>query len=137
MSKLISLTYKSDALDNISEQVLIDILSSARDYNTRVGITGMLLYGQGKFFQCLEGPADLVKALFNDKISRDDRHRNVVILTEREIDEREFPNWSMGFQWTNGCGDEEFAMLNAGPQAHEIMRRIKKHMIENRVDMAL
>lgn len=137
MSQLISLAYKSDAQVDIREETLIDILKVARKYNPSVGITGMLLYGEGKFFQTLEGDAEAVHALFNDKICKDERHHNVVILAEKEIAEREFPTWAMGFQWTNGLQEEEFAILNAGNNAHEVIGRIKEHMLQNNVDMPL
>ncbi|MEO0797259.1 MAG: BLUF domain-containing protein [Verrucomicrobiota bacterium] len=137
MSKLISLAYKSEAQNEIREETLIDILRVAREYNPSVGITGMLLYGEGKFFQTLEGDADAVHSLFNDKICKDERHHGVVVLAEKEIEEREFPTWAMGFQWTNGLQEEEFAMLNAGSNAHQIIGRIKEHMAENNVDMPL
>lgn len=137
MSHLISFAYKSDAQDGVSEQTLIDILTVSRKNNTNAGITGMLLFARGKYFQVLEGEADVVHALFNDKIRKDPRHTNVELLAEKEIDEREFPTWAMGFYWEDSVTQDEFAMLNAGNQSFEIMRRIKEHMADNKVEMPL
>ena len=32
-------------------------------------------------------------------VSRDRRHENLKILLEKEIDERQFPGWSLGFKY--------------------------------------
>jgi hypothetical protein len=71
------------------------IIATARRYNPRYGITGLLVYGSGIFFQWLEGPKDNVISLMK-LISEDSRHLNLVVLSEEdEIRERLFPNWDM------------------------------------------
>jgi hypothetical protein len=57
----------------------------------------MLLYKGGNFLQVLEGPEEGVLRLYQ-KISRDPRHGDVMLLTKEPIQERQFPDWSMGFQ---------------------------------------
>ena len=44
----------------------------------------------------LEGDADTIERTFAT-ISRDARHSGVIILESRAIDERGFPQWSMGY----------------------------------------
>ena len=92
---MIQLIYLSD-LAGRDESVLADILASAVRHNTASGITGMLLYAGGNFLQVLEGEADAVHKTFA-RISRDPRHKNLNLLIEEEIDERQFDRWSMGF----------------------------------------
>ena len=71
------------------------IIATAKHNNPRFGITGLLVFGSGFFFQWLEGPEDNVTSLFKT-ISVDPRHSNVVLLTkEDEFRERLFPNWDM------------------------------------------
>ena len=71
------------------------IIATAKHYNPRFGITGLLVYGSGIFFQWLEGPRDNVSSLMKI-ISKDPRHLNVVVLSEEdEIRDRLFPDWDM------------------------------------------
>jgi hypothetical protein len=56
----------------------------------------MLLYDDGSFLQVLEGPRQAVETLF-EKIKADRRHEQIVLLSSREIEEREFSDWQMGF----------------------------------------
>jgi len=55
----------------------------------------MLLHADGNFIQYIEGDRDTVSGLF-DMISGDSRHRNILLLSKGEIDDRLFPGWSMG-----------------------------------------
>jgi hypothetical protein len=72
------------------------LLAAARERNAAVAVTGMLLHDNGTFMQVLEGAPDVVETVFN-RINRDPRHRHVVLLDRRNLDERDFPDWSMGF----------------------------------------
>ena len=72
------------------------ILVHSRRNNRRAGIGGVLHFGNGYFFQYLEGPADPVDNLYA-RICRDDRHHDVQRITRRPIRSRRFENWSMKF----------------------------------------
>lgn len=72
------------------------ILVHSRRNNRAATIGGVLHFGDGCFFQYLEGPADRVDCLFA-KICRDQRHHDVQRLTRRPIGSRRFENWSMKF----------------------------------------
>ena len=94
---MIHLVYVSTALNEMDDDELLSLLAQARDRNRRQGITGMLLYSNGNFFQVLEGEEKDVGEVY-DSILKDKRnHWNIVIVKER-ISERSFPNWSMGFR---------------------------------------
>ncbi|HYP06006.1 MAG TPA: BLUF domain-containing protein [Bryobacteraceae bacterium] len=97
---MLSLTYVSSATREFTESELVNLLSRSRENNERHGLTGMLLYKDGSFIQVLEGPDEAVRQLF-DIISADDRHRGVIRLLERQIEQREFPEWRMAFQNLN------------------------------------
>lgn len=72
------------------------ILVHSRRNNQQRRIGGVLHYGNGCFFQYLEGPADTVDGLYA-RICRDARHHDVQRLTRRPIRSRRFRNWSMKF----------------------------------------
>lgn len=93
---LITLIYGSAAVDTFTEPELVALLEKSRANNQPLGITGMLVYRDGNFLQVLEGEAEQVDALFK-KISRDPRHRGILIFMRRPLQQREFSDWSMGF----------------------------------------
>jgi|UniRef100_UPI0035CB7556 hypothetical protein len=70
------------------------MLAKAQRNNGRDGITGMLYFDGQRFMQAMEGPAAAVEATLA-RITADSRHRALVILSRREIAEREFGAWSM------------------------------------------
>ena len=89
------IVYCSQAAQYMDKEALEKIITTAKRHNPKFGITGLLVYGSGIFFQWLEGPRDNVTSLFK-LITADPRHSNVVLLTkEDEFRERLFPNWDM------------------------------------------
>ena len=71
------------------------IIATSRRRNPVLGITGILIFGSGVFFQWIEGPKDEVMGLVK-MIEADRRHEMMVILsTNEEIRERIFPTWDM------------------------------------------
>jgi len=73
------------------------LLTQCHQNNTGKGITGMLLYGNGTFLQTLEGEQALVEALMA-KIATDPRHGSINVLKQEAITERQYTEWSMGFE---------------------------------------
>lgn len=62
---------------------LQSLLEECRRQDTAAGITGILLYQKGSFFQVLEGDRNVVGPLY-EKISKDKRHnRATKIILER------------------------------------------------------
>jgi len=66
----------------------------------------MLLYDNATFMQVLEGAEEDVHDIYNS-ILRDSRNNANVILVEEEIEQRDFPRWSMGFKNLKSCSPEE------------------------------
>ncbi|MEO8324810.1 MAG: phosphate-starvation-inducible PsiE family protein [Nitrospirota bacterium] len=98
---MIQITYLSSATRAMSQGDLEDILRTARENNARLGITGMLLYGNKTFIQILEGEEGVVDELVNT-IKRDPRHTNFQILKKKPIEQHEYADWSMGFKRVSG-----------------------------------
>jgi hypothetical protein len=92
---LVRLIYASRATSAITAESLGPILKTSRQTNSAAGITGVLVFSDGVFMQLLEGGRGAVSALYN-RISRDERHHDVVLLSYDEVPERRFAGWSMG-----------------------------------------
>ncbi len=74
-----------------------DIVRQAAPRNGLEGVTG-LLYAEGDaFLQAIEGPDDSIADLL-DRLERDDRHRDLRVLVDREIAQREFGDWTMVYR---------------------------------------
>jgi hypothetical protein len=87
---------------------LLFLLNQSKSWNEGHGLTGMLLYLEGKFLskvegrfmQVLEGTERDVKEIFA-KIKQDSRHHSLIILKQASTKERNFGTWSMGFRSIN------------------------------------
>ena len=90
------LTYVSWSTYLLPYEELVELLIKARARNEDKGITGMLIYKNETFIQVLEGERRTVVELFRE-IEKDPRHRNPVVVSAGEIEQRNFPDWSMGF----------------------------------------
>lgn len=91
-----SVLYTSTAAAPFDTPALEALLSQSREANTRRGITGLLLYRAGRFIQFLEGPEPAVRALLA-QIAEDARHENVRVLLDGRTSQRQFPEWTMGY----------------------------------------
>ena len=85
--------YVSEKTDS-SDASLAQIIDSSTKNNPETGVTGCLLSGSNSFLQLLEGPRQTIDSLYVT-INADNRHKNVVVLTDEDIDERLFASWSM------------------------------------------
>ncbi|WP_262922212.1 BLUF domain-containing protein [Hymenobacter sp. 5414T-23] len=90
------LIYMSTATRLMTDEELQALLEQARLNNVKYGITGLLLYHEGRFMQLIEGPADVVYKLYRH-IEQDERHADTAKLAEKEVETRSFPDWSMAF----------------------------------------
>jgi hypothetical protein len=96
MNGLIHCIYASAATDAFAEYEIPQLLEKARAANEILGITGMLLYIEGSFFQVLEGEPEQVDEVYRS-ISQDSRHAQVTVIIREPIARRSFGAWTMGF----------------------------------------
>ncbi|MVN23070.1 BLUF domain-containing protein [Mucilaginibacter arboris] len=89
--------YMSTASMYFQTGMLETMLIHFRKNNEANKITGMMLFGDGIFLQVLEGNDRDVDTLIK-KIKKDNRHHSVIQLDCQTIEERIFPDWSMGFK---------------------------------------
>ena len=93
---LVELSYLSEAVSDMSFLGLMRLLESARAFNQKNGVTGILLYDNQQFGQIIEGEhANVMKAW--KRIQEDKRHHRVELLEIREITERNYPDWLLRF----------------------------------------
>ena len=97
------LVYESRSVQPLAEADLFALLEQARRNNEPLGITGVLLHGDGRFVQVLEGTDDAVHEVFS-RIATDRRHYAVRILADEPLAQRRFGDWSMGLR-RPGHGD--------------------------------
>lgn len=98
--ELVQLIYTSVAMRPMQPADLEAILSTSLEFNSRHGITGLLVYFStaGEFIQLLEGAREAVLSLYNDRIKQDPRHRNVQTFYLDRAESRICPDWSMSFR---------------------------------------
>jgi hypothetical protein len=103
--------YVSYAVKPLTDKELQELLQTCRSNNEKLGITGMMLYIDGKFIQVLEGDKEKINDLF-DYIITDPRHKKVSKLIEGHTLKRNFPEWSMGFKSMSGKDFDNISGFN-------------------------
>ncbi|TPW26921.1 BLUF domain-containing protein [Pararhizobium mangrovi] len=94
---LSSLLYASTARPGLTRGEIDAILTDAARNNSALGITGVLAFDGNGFAQIIEGETKTVESLYA-RIARDPRHSGCVRLSFSTIEERRFPDWSMGYR---------------------------------------
>ncbi|GJD44884.1 hypothetical protein AFCDBAGC_2753 [Methylobacterium cerastii] len=95
LPKLYHFVYCSRAAGGVDDAEVARIVETAQRNNLAHGITGVLVFGSGVFFQWIEGPAAEIRKLIAT-LHRDKRHYDIVSLSQSEEErERLYPNWDM------------------------------------------
>lgn len=94
---LFQLLYSSSATQDFWPDDLFELVEKSRRKNAEHDLTGMLLFHEGQFLQLLEGPEPAVRACFA-VVERDPRHESIKVLLTGECEQRDFPEWTMGFE---------------------------------------
>ena len=103
--RLFHLGYVSTETGDLGSSGMVELLKEARLTNTSRNITGLLLHRDRSFYQVLEGSEDVVRETF-EGIEKDERHTAIDVLFEGAVEEREFPDWQMGFLNLDGVDIE-------------------------------
>jgi len=94
--RLISLSYTSNAVVEISFLGNLRLLAHSFLNNQKYNITGLLIYKNGQFAQVIEGDSNSIERIWN-KIQLDTRHKDIQLLSKEPIAYRSFTKWSMLF----------------------------------------
>ena len=134
------IVYFSSSVDSLDENDLAAILEQSRQNNSKLGITGVMLYVRGSIVQVLEGAKLAVDTLF-ERIQHDNRHKDVMAVLNRPIAQRQFGNWAMGYETLTTRQLEELKAVvdldnpeGMGSQANDpiLLRLIKVFYDSNR-----
>lgn len=90
------LIYTSKTTPKINLKEIDEILKVAVEKNKEFGISGLLVFDGETFIQCIEGESKNIDQLF-ENLSKDDRHSDINLLGQKEVDTRDFESWSMGY----------------------------------------
>ena len=104
--------YMSRAVAPMSDHQLAHLLQQAREGNRQRNITGALVYGDGQFMQIIESEEAHLAQLYAHLLS-DPRHGNIVKLADKQLAQRSFSEWSMGFQTVSPAQFEQLAGYTA------------------------
>lgn len=74
---------------------LAKLIQGAQRRNAEAGLTGILIFMQGRFLQVLEGPQMALSQCYR-RIEQDKRHCDITLLQSARIQQRAFPQWRMG-----------------------------------------
>lgn len=96
MTGLSTIVYHSKASVGFSELDLLYLLAGSRARNRAEGLTGVLVFDRGAFFQWIEGPNLPLQRVWNS-IRQDPRHADLQVLADSAIPMRLFQDWHMHF----------------------------------------
>lgn len=91
-----AICYVSSA-NNLKDYEIDDLLTTTAHSNQNNNISGLLIHNSGNFLQYMEGKEKDIKRLYYDKISKDNRHKDVIIVIERPIENLYFQGYETGF----------------------------------------
>jgi len=140
---LVRLIYISYANSVMSDEEIQAILEKSKTNNGSKQITGLLMYSERYFFQCLEGERRVVNQTYL-KISADTRHSRCVLIDFSQVDSRLFPSWEMNFVAFNGVNNQmvrkysenglfqpyDFTARQANAFLHEVAQHVQADAIE-------
>ena len=113
--------YSSSAFKKMLKSDLYILLRQSRINNKLKNVSGLLFYIEGTFFQVLEGSREDVSELFV-KISNDNRHTDIKILSENSTDIRDFPDWEMAYASPSLKDLSTWAGLNNTTNIEEVLK---------------
>ncbi len=126
-----TLAYMSKTLFDFTPVTLQLLLDVSKRNNSARGLTGILLYdGANRFVQVLEGQLNVIQDTFR-AICRDERHFDVELLFVDPLNERRFPDWSMGLANEADLsfqGPEKFNQFVNMPDKHEFFLTNQQHI---------
>jgi hypothetical protein len=105
-SDLVRVKYVSQFSREIADDEIRALVEKSAENNSRHNITGILMATGRIFYQVLEGPKEVVFSLYS-RILRDDRHKDVLLLSEEnQVSKRFFGDWSMRAVSTDSIADD-------------------------------
>jgi len=112
--ELATIAYRSRAVKPFSEEQLHDLMVDAQVNNRKSGLTGLLIYDEGKFFQWIEGHPDSLTGVW-DAIQHDRRHTDIELIGQQPVPLRFFGDWDMRLAVRGSSRVDEFEDKSPAP----------------------
>jgi hypothetical protein len=95
--------YMSRATRPLTDLDVELLAKRASEFNSNIGVTGLLLFDGRRFMQAIEGDAEPVDSLMAN-IKQDDRHDMLQIMAQGPARQRKFGDWAMAYKRVGeGC----------------------------------
>ncbi len=94
---LYSICYVSTSNKELDSSELKQLFEFCAIKNITEDISGILLHNSGNFLQYFEGDEVKIKELYYSKIKKDTRHKNIITVFEKRIDNLYFIGYKAGF----------------------------------------
>lgn len=114
-----TICYTSKVKNKLDAAALESIFDTTKENNTKNGITGILLFGMGTFFQVLEGEEDKVMHLYEEVIKKDSRHHEIFEIINRSSEEPVFSKYSTPFK-----------IIKTSEELHKVTSYLSKNRID-------
>jgi hypothetical protein len=88
------LIYRSRSVEPMNWKLVRSITDTSEERNEQCGVSGVLLASRTHFLQVLEGTFEDVNSVFRS-IARDERHKDLSIISFSVVDARLFGGWGM------------------------------------------
>jgi len=92
-----TICYISNAKPNFSFYNQEVLFRQTKENNDNVDISGALIYYDFTFLQILEGEDTVIVPLF-EKIRKDNRHHDIIEITNTSINNKSFQNFGLGYE---------------------------------------
>jgi len=127
MPAVFQVFYVSRATAAFDSAQVQSILQASRRQNSRLDVTGCLLFSGHCFAQVLEGRQAVVSALTR-RIAADPRHVGVRVLSKTKRDEREYADWAMGYLYDLTLEDDLETLLMIPDRSPVVVADVMERM---------
>ena len=127
MPAVFQVFYVSRATAAFDSAQVQSILQASRRQNSRLDVTGCLLFSGHCFAQVLEGRQAVVSVLTR-RIAADPRHVGVRVLSETKRDEREYADWAMGYLYDLNLEDDLETLLMIPDRSPVVIADVMERM---------
>jgi len=115
------LAYRSRAVSRPTDAEVQKLLRDSQTRNKAEGLTGVLVYERGAYFQWLEGPTEALGRVWSS-IARDPRHHQITVLRDEPLIHRVFEGWDLRI--ASGVHVSVEAAITAMDSSSELLRRV-------------
>jgi len=136
---VVRLAYISASLladDPNEREQIADLLLTSRRNNGEAEVTSALLATDRNFVQVLEGEREAVEATY-ERIARDPRHKDIVLILYESIEVRRFSEWAMAYIGPSQSAEEAVARVTSkvpacksGPAARALVTFMTQMLAE-------